>query len=178
MSRVGRQPISIPSGVQITLSGRQISVKGTKGQLNWEVPEPITVKQESNNLVIERPDDDRKNRALHGTSRALIANMVRGVSEGFERKLEINGVGYRASAQGAMLNLELGYSHPIQYQLPQGITAEVEKNVQITLRGIDKQLLGEVAAKVRSFRPPEPYKGKGIKYVEEHIRRKVGKKNV
>lgn len=178
MSRVGRQPISIPSGVQVTLSGRQISVKGTKGQLNWEVPEPITVKQDSNNLVIERPDDDRKNRALHGTSRALIANMVRGVSEGFERKLEINGVGYRASAQGAMLNLELGYSHPIQYQLPQGITAEVEKNVQITLRGIDKQLLGEVAAKVRSFRPPEPYKGKGIKYAEEHIRRKVGKKNV
>ena len=178
MSRVGRQPITLPSGVQVNIQGNHISVKGNKGQLNWDIPEPITVKQESESLLVERPDDERKNRALHGTSRALIANMVKGVSEGFERKLEINGVGYRASAQGSTLNLELGYSHPINYELPKGITAEVEKNVQITLRGIDKQVLGETAAKVRSFRPPEPYKGKGIKYAEEHIRRKVGKKNV
>ena len=178
MSRVGRQPISIPSGVQISINGKEVSVQGSKGQLSWNIPEPITVKQEQNSLLIERPDDERSTRALHGTSRALIANMVKGVSEGFERKLEINGVGYRAAAQGTTLNLDLGYSHPIKYELPKGITAEVEKNVQITLRGVDKQLLGEVAAKVRSFRPPEPYKGKGIKYVEEHIRRKVGKKNV
>ncbi len=178
MSRVGRQPISIPSGVQISINGKEVSVQGSKGQLSWNIPEPITVKQEQNSLLIERPDDERSTRALHGTSRALIANMVKGVSEGFERKLEINGVGYRAAAQGTTLNLDLGYSHPIKYELPKGITAEVEKNVQITLRGVDKQLLGEVAAKVRSFRPPETYKGKGIKYVEEHIRRKVGKKNV
>ncbi|MBN2327907.1 MAG: 50S ribosomal protein L6 [Candidatus Omnitrophica bacterium] len=178
MSRVGRQPISIPSGVQVTIKDNHISVKGSKGQLSWDVPAPITVRHETDSLLVERPDDERQNRALHGTSRALIANMVKGVSEGFERKLEINGVGYRASAQGGNLNLELGYSHPIEYKLPDGITAEVEKNVQITLRGIDKQILGEAAAKVRSFRPPEPYKGKGVKYVEEHIRRKVGKKNV
>jgi large subunit ribosomal protein L6 len=178
MSRIGRQPILIPSGVQVTIAERTISVKGSKGQMNWEYPVPITVKQESDTILVERPDDDRQNRALHGTTRALIANMVKGVSEGFVRKLEINGVGYRAAAQGNFLNLDLGYSHPIKYELPNGITAEVEKNVQITLRGIDKQVLGEVAAKVRSFRPPEPYKGKGIKYTEEHIRRKVGKKNV
>lgn len=178
MSRIGRQPILIPSGVQVTIAERSISVKGSKGQMNWDYPEPITVKQESNAIMVERPDDDRRNRALHGTTRALIANMVKGVSEGFVRKLEINGVGYRASAQGNCLNLDLGYSHPIKYELPKGITAEVEKNVQITLHGVDKQVLGEVAAKVRSFRPPEPYKGKGIKYAEEHIRRKVGKKNV
>lgn len=178
MSRIGRQPILIPSGVQVNITDRNISVKGSKGQLSWDFPDPIVVKQDSGSLLVERPDDDRRNRALHGTTRALIANMVKGVSEGFIRKLEINGVGYRASAQGTTLNLELGYSHPIQYELPKGISAEVEKNVQITLRGVDKQVLGEVAAKVRSFRPPEPYKGKGIKYVEEHIRRKVGKKNV
>lgn len=178
MSRVGRQPISIPAGVQVTIKDAHISVKGSKGQLSWNVPAPITVRQETDSLLVERPNDERRNRALHGTSRALIANMVKGVSEGFERKLEINGVGYRASAQGNQLNLELGYSHPIEYKLPEGITAEVEKNVQITLRGIDKQILGEAAAKVRSFRPPEPYKGKGVKYAEEHIRRKVGKKNV
>jgi large subunit ribosomal protein L6 len=178
MSRVGRQPITIPSGVQVTLKDNHIFIKGTKGQMDWDIPDPITVKQESDTLLVERPNDERQNKALHGTSRALIANMVLGVSQGFERKLEINGVGYRANAQGTTLNLELGYSHPIKYELPKGITAEVVKNVNITLRGINKQVLGEAAAKVRSFRPPEPYKGKGVKYVEEHIRRKVGKKNV
>lgn len=178
MSRVGLSPIPIPSGVQVAINGRSITVKGSKGQLDWQFPSPISVKQEDNKIIVERPDDYRLNRALHGTTRALIANMVKGVSDGFVRKLEINGVGYRASVQGNILNLELGYSHPIQYELPQGITAEVEKNVLITLKGIDKHLLGEVSAKVRSFRPPEPYKGKGVKYAEEIIRRKVGKKNV
>jgi large subunit ribosomal protein L6 len=178
MSRVGRKPIEIPSGVQVTISGRNVKVKGEKGQLEWDFPEPITVKQEENELLVERPNDLYRVRALHGTTRAIIDNMVVGVSKGFERKLEINGVGYRAAVQGNTLNLELGYSHPINYELPQGITAKVEKNVNITLEGIDRQLLGEVAAKVRSFRPPEPYKGKGVKYAEEHIRRKVGKKNV
>ncbi len=178
MSRVGRQPITIPSGVQVTLKENRISIKGTKGQMDLDIPVPITVKQDSKTILVERPNDERQNKALHGTSRALIANMITGVSQGFERKLEINGVGYRANAQGSTLNLELGYSHPIKYELPKGITAEVEKNVNITLRGINKQVLGEAAAKVRSFRPPEPYKGKGVKYVEEHIRRKVGKKNV
>jgi large subunit ribosomal protein L6 len=178
MSRVGRKPIEIPSSVQVTITGRNIKVKGDKGVLDWTFPEPITVKLEDNTLLVERPDDTYQNRALHGTSRALINNMIAGVSQGFERKLQINGVGYRAAAQGNTLNLELGYSHPINYELPKGISATVEKNVDVTLSGIDKQLLGEVAAKVRSFRPPEPYKGKGVKYLEEQIRRKVGKKNV
>ncbi len=178
MSRVGRQPITIPSGVQITIQDRHITVKGPKGQLEWDYPSPITVRQEDVELIVERPDENRRNRSLHGTTRALIQNMVTGVSSGFERKLEINGVGYRASVQDQTMTLELGYSHPIKYELPEGISANVEKNVQITLQGIDKRILGEAAAKIRSFRPPEPYKGKGVKYLEEQIRRKVGKKNV
>jgi len=164
--------------VQIALNERHILVKGPKGQLEWEYPAPIQVRQDGSELLVERPDDSRQNRTLHGTTRALIQNMVTGVSNGFMRKLEITGVGYRASVQGSTMTLELGYSHPVRYELPNGISAEVEKNVSITLQGIDKQLLGEVAAKVRSFRPPEPYKGKGVKYAEELIRRKVGKKNV
>ncbi|MEW6236943.1 MAG: 50S ribosomal protein L6 [Candidatus Omnitrophota bacterium] len=178
MSRVGRLPIPLPSGVQVAIDGQNIAIKGPKGQLDFEIPRPITVTQSDDHLLVERPNNERQTRALHGTSRALIANMVNGVSQGFQRKLQINGVGYRASVQGSMLTLELGYSHPIKYELPPGIAAEVEKNVEITVKGIDKHLLGEVAAKIRSFRPPEPYKGKGVKYAEEHIRRKVGKKNV
>jgi len=178
MSRVGRQPIPLPTGVQVAIKGQNIAVKGPKGQLEFDIPQPITVSRNNDHLLVERPDDARQNRALHGTSRALIANMVFGVSQGFQRKLQINGVGYRASVQGNVMTLELGYSHPIKFELPQGITVEVEKNVEITVKGIDKHLLGEVAAKIRSFRPPEPYKGKGVKYAEEHIRRKVGKKNV
>ncbi|MDX9752795.1 MAG: 50S ribosomal protein L6 [bacterium] len=178
MSRVGRKPIDIPASVNVTLQGQTVKVKGDKGQMEWTYPSPITVKIEDNQVIVERPDDTYPIRALHGTVRALINNMVTGVSQGFQRKLQINGVGYRAAVQGNFLNLELGYSHPINYELPQGISAAVEKNVEITLSGIDRQLLGEVAAKVRSFRPPEPYKGKGVKYAEEIIRRKVGKKNV
>ncbi|MDP8244055.1 MAG: 50S ribosomal protein L6 [Candidatus Hinthialibacter antarcticus] len=177
MSRIGRLPITVPSGVQVTIKDQAVSVKGPKGELKWDVPEPILVKQNDNELLVERPNDEGPVRALHGTTRALIANMVIGVSDGFTRVLEINGVGYRAAVKGTILNLELGYSHPIDYQLPKEVTAEVEKNTVVTLKSYNKQVLGQVAAEVRSMRPPEPYKGKGVKYAEEHIRRKVGKKN-
>jgi large subunit ribosomal protein L6 len=141
------------------------------------IPVPITVRNDAGVLVVERPSDIRIHRALHGLTRALVANMVTGVTSGFKRQLEIQGVGYRAAVQGTALNIEVGYSHPIRYELPKGISATVDRNVMITLEGIDKQLLGETAAKIRSFRPPEPYKGKGIRYVGEFVRRKVGKKN-
>ncbi len=141
------------------------------------IPVPITVRKDSDALLVERPSDNRIHRALHGLTRALVANMVTGVTSGFKRQLEIQGVGYRAAVQGDALNIEVGYSHPIRYELPKGISATVERNVMITLEGIDKQLLGETAAKIRSFRPPEPYKGKGIRYLGEFVRRKVGKKN-
>lgn len=177
MSRIGRLPIAVPSGVQVTIKDQTVAIKGPKGELNWDVPEPIVVKQADNELLIERPNDEAKVRALHGTSRALISNMVTGVSEGFTRVLEINGVGYRAAVNGRNLNLELGYSHTIDYELPKEVTAEVEKNTVVTLKSYNKQVLGQVAAEVRALRPPEPYKGKGVKYAEEHIRRKVGKKN-
>ncbi|MGI6454663.1 MAG: 50S ribosomal protein L6 [bacterium] len=178
MSRIGRQPIPIPSGVQVTINQQHVKVKGPKGELDYLVPTPITLRQEDDHLLVERPDDRAENKALHGTARALISNMVQGVSNGFQKKLEINGVGYRASVQGNTLNLELGFSHPIHYQLPSGVSAAVERNVEITLSSHNKHLLGQTASEVRAFRPPEPYKGKGIKYSTEQIRRKVGKKNV
>ncbi|HPA45248.1 MAG TPA: 50S ribosomal protein L6 [bacterium] len=177
MSRIGRRPIPVPSGVEVTLSGTQIQVKGPRGHLEMPIPVPITVRKDSDALLVERPSDNRIHRALHGLTRALVANMVTGVTSGFKRQLEIQGVGYRAAVQGDALNIEVGYSHPIRYELPKGISATVERNVMITLEGIDKQLLGETAAKIRSFRPPEPYKGKGIRYLGEFVRRKVGKKN-
>jgi len=177
MSRIGRRPIAVPRGVEVTLSGTQIQVKGPKGHLEMSIPVPITVRNDAGVLVVERPSDIRIHRALHGLTRALVANMVTGVTSGFKRQLEIQGVGYRAAVQGNALNIEVGYSHPIRYELPKGISATVDRNVMITLEGIDKQLLGETAAKIRSFRPPEPYKGKGIRYVGEFVRRKVGKKN-
>ncbi len=177
MSRVGRQPIPVPSGVEVTIQDRHVRVKGPKGQLERTIPSPITVRRDGDVLLVERPSDNRVHRSLHGLSRALVANMVQGVTDGFRRQLEIVGVGYRAAIQGDTLNLELGYSHPIRYQLPEGITGNVERNVVITLEGIDKYILGEAAAKVRSFRPPEPYKGKGVRYAGEAVRRKVGKKN-
>lgn len=178
MSRVGRLPIPVPSGVQVMINNKDIKVKGPKGELAWTFPESILVRQENDQLLVERPDDTRINKALHGTSRALISNMVTGVSSGFQRKLEINGVGYRAAVQGNTLNMELGYSHSVKYELPEGVTATVEKNTEITLVSNDKRLLGQTASEIRAFRPPEPYKGKGVKYAEEVIRRKVGKKNV
>lgn len=178
MSRVGRLPIELPSGVQVTVKEQTVSIKGPKGQMDFTVPEPITITLEDKSLSVQRPDDEKKNKALHGTSRAILANIVHGVSQGFTRELEINGVGYRAAAKGKILNLELGYSHPIDFPLPEGVTAEVEKNTMIKLSSINKELLGETAARIRKLRPPEPYKGKGVKYIEEHIVRKVGKRNV
>ena len=174
MSRVGRKHIAVPKGVNITIGKDQVAVKGPKGELKREVPEGITVKLNGAEINVERADDSRENRAKHGMMRALLANMVKGVTDGFERKLEINGVGYRADVAGQKLNLALGFSHPVAFELPKGIAAKVDKNVVI-LTGIDKEMLGETASKIRAIRPPEPYKGKGIKYVEETIKRKVGK---
>jgi large subunit ribosomal protein L6 len=174
MSRIGKKPVNIPSGVQVTLKDKKLTVKGPKGELSRVVPDLVDVKVDKTAITFARNGDDGPTRARHGLARALVNNMVEGVTKGFERKLEINGVGYKAEVAGTKLNLSLGYSHPVIYDLPKGITAKVEKN-QITLLGVDRELLGQTAAKVRSFRPPEPYKGKGIKYLEEYIKRKVGK---
>lgn len=175
MSRVGKEPIEIPSGVTVTVSGSNVKVKGGKGNLEMNFRDEIKVLVEGSTVIVTRVDDTRGARSLHGLTRSLIANMVKGVSEGFEKKLEIVGVGYRADVKGSNLNLLLGFSHPIDYALPAGIKASVEKQTLITLNSADKQLLGQVAAEIRGFRPPEPYKGKGIKYEGEVIRRKAGK---
>ncbi len=174
MSRIGRKVIKVPKGVQVTVTDDRVKVKGPKGELAAPRHELIDVELENDELTFKRPNDQQETRAAHGLMRALTQNMITGVSTGFERRLEINGVGYRAEVKGDTLTLNLGYSHPIDYKLPQGVGAKVEKNI-IVLSGIDRQLLGAAAANVRSFRPPEPYKGKGVKYVEEQITRKVGK---
>jgi large subunit ribosomal protein L6 len=176
MSRIGKKPISIPQGVKVQVDGSVVRAEGPKGKLAQPVPPGLSAAIENNHLVISRSGDDRRVRALHGLARALVANMVAGVKEGFERKLEIVGIGYRAQLQGRNIQLALGYSHPVIFPLPEGITAEIDKQVSITLRGADKALLGETAAKLRGLRKPDPYKGKGIKYAGEVIRRKVGKK--
>jgi large subunit ribosomal protein L6 len=174
MSRVGKKPIQLPKGVSISSTPAELKVKGPKGELKRHMPEGISVKVDGQTALVARADDSRPNRAKHGLVRALLQNMVTGVSAGFVRELEINGVGYRAEVKGKALQLLLGYSHPIDFALPTGIEAKVDKN-KIVLSGIDRELLGQTAAKIRDFRGPEPYKGKGIKYVEETIRRKVGK---
>jgi large subunit ribosomal protein L6 len=174
MSRVGRKPVPLPAGVTITLKDGTIAVKGPKGELKRPLPEGVTVTLEKTQVLVTRESDEGPIRARHGLVRALVNNMVEGVTKGFERKLEINGVGYKAEVAGDKLNMALGFSHPIAYVLPKGVTAKVEKNI-VTLAGSDRELLGQTAAKVRSFRPPEPYKGKGVKYLEEVIKRKVGK---
>ena len=174
MSRVGKQPIPIPSGINVTISDGLISVSGTKGNLSQPLLEGTTVRQEGESVIVARLDDEATHRSNHGLMRTLINNMVTGVSQGFNKKLEINGVGYRASMQGNGIKLNLGYSHDINYDLPEGITATVEQNV-ITISGIDKQKVGQVAAEIRQLRKPEPYKGKGIKYEGEYIIRKSGK---
>jgi large subunit ribosomal protein L6 len=174
MSRVGRKPVVLPKGVTISTTADTVSVKGAKGELRRKLPGGVSVKVTGQEVLVERADDAPQSRAKHGMLRALVANMVKGVSEGFERKLEINGVGYRAEVAGQKLNMALGFSHPVSFDLPKGITAKVDKNVVI-LSGIDREELGATAAKIREIRPPEPYKGKGIKYVEEVIQRKVGK---
>jgi len=174
MSRIGRKTIEIPKGVTLDIKPEVISAKGPKGPLKLPRHKQVGIKQEGNELVFTRESEDKPVRAAHGLMRALTANLLKGVTDGFERKLEINGVGYRAEVKGSSVTLTLGYSHPIEYKLPEGVSAKIDKNLLI-LAGIDKQLLGAAAAKIRSFRPPEPYKGKGIKYVEETILRKAGK---
>ncbi len=176
MSRIGRKPILIPQGVKIQVSEGRVSAEGPKGKLAQPVPAGLTAAAENNQIVITRSGDDRKVRALHGLARALVANMVTGVKDGFERKLDIVGIGYRAQLQGRTIQLALGYSHPVLFPLPEGVTAEIDKQTAITLRGPDKAILGETSARLRRLRKPDPYKGKGIKYADEVIRRKVGKK--
>jgi large subunit ribosomal protein L6 len=175
MSRIGRLPVTIPSGVDVTIDGRQVTVKGPKGELSHVVAEPITVEQADGSLEVRRPDDERTSRSLHGLTRTLINNMVLGVTEGYEKKLEIHGTGYRVLAKGSNLEFALGYSHPITVEPPTGITFAVENQTRFSVQGIDKQLVGEVAANIRKLRKPDPYKGKGVRYAGEHIRRKVGK---
>ena len=176
MSRIGKQPIPIPDGVKIQVDESVVRAEGPKGKLTQPIPTGMTAAIENKVLLIKRGDDSRTARAIHGLTRALVANMVTGVKDGFERKLEIVGIGYRAQLQGRNIQLALGYSHPVIFPLPETITAEIERQVVITLRGPDKALLGETAAKLRTLRKPDPYKGKGIKYSGEVIRRKVGKK--
>jgi large subunit ribosomal protein L6 len=176
MSRVGKKPITIPTGVDVTIDGSRVVVKGPNGTLQHDAPETITVAREGDELLVMRPDDERDNRALHGLTRSLVANMVTGVSAGFTRDLEIVGVGYRAVAQGpTRLELQLGFSHPVVFDAPDGVTFEVPAPTRITVRGCDKQLVGQVAANIRKIRKPEPYKGKGIRYSDERVLRKAGK---
>ncbi|HXF76802.1 MAG TPA: 50S ribosomal protein L6 [Methylomirabilota bacterium] len=175
MSRIGKLPVTIPSGVKVAVQDGSVRVEGPKGKLQTLVPHGVEVRVEGNLVRVARRSDDRKVRSLHGLTRKLIANMTQGVSHGFSRILDINGVGYRAEVKGQELHMTLGYSHPVVFRLPPGVSASVERQVTITLSGPDRQLLGETAAKIRSLRPPEPYKGKGIKYREETIKRKAGK---
>jgi large subunit ribosomal protein L6 len=176
MSRIGKLPVAVPSGVDVTIDGAQVTVKGPKGTLSHSVAAPITVEQGDGVLDVRRPDDERESKALHGLTRTLVNNMVVGVTEGYEKKLEIVGVGYRVLSKGpTQLEFQLGYSHPITFNAPDGITFTVEGPTRLGVQGIDKQLVGEVAANIRKLRKPEPYKGKGVRYAGEHIRRKVGK---
>ena len=175
MSRIGNKPITVPEGIEVTLADKLITVKGPKGTLTREIHPNINVKIENNVITISRPDDEPANRSLHGLTRTLINNMIIGVKDEFKRELEINGVGYRAQKQGTKLVMNLGYSHPVEMEAPEGITFDVPNPNQIIVRGIDKELVGQTAAVVRTKRPPEVYRGKGIKYVEEVIRRKEGK---
>ncbi|NBG89000.1 50S ribosomal protein L6 [Isachenkonia alkalipeptolytica] len=176
MSRIGIRPIEIKEGIDITIDNKNVvTVKGPKGTLSEAIPQDIKITREDNSIVVTRPTETKKHKSLHGLSRTLINNMVEGVTNGFEKKLELNGVGYRANLQGKKLVLSLGYSHPVEMEQPEGIEVEVPSQTQITVKGANKQQVGNFAAKVRELRKPEPYKGKGIKYVDEHIRRKEGK---
>ncbi len=175
MSRIGRLPVSIPSGVDIDVNGQAVSVKGPKGVLALTVPAPITVEKGDEALEVKRPNDERESRSLHGLTRSLISNMVLGVTEGYEKKMEIHGTGYRVAAKGSNLEFQLGYSHSILIEAPDGINFAVENPTRFSVQGIDKQLVGEVAANIRKLRKPDPYKGKGVRYAGEQIRRKVGK---
>jgi large subunit ribosomal protein L6 len=175
MSRIGKLPIEVPSGVEVKVEGAQTTVTGPRGTLSQTLPTQISIRQEGNQILVERPDDERENRSLHGLVRSLVANMVEGVTNGFEKQLEIQGVGYRVQAQGADLVFSLGYSHQIPVKAPEGITFEVTSPTRFSVRGIDKQQVGQVAADIRRLRKPDPYKGKGVRYAGEVVRRKAGK---
>ena len=176
MSRIGKTPITVPSGVDVTVANGTVTVKGPKGTLSRDVPGEITVRQDAATLVVERPDDERENRSLHGLTRSLVNNMVVGVTDGFSKELEIIGVGYRAEAQGpSTLRLALGFSHPVIVNAPDGVTFEVPSATRVIVKGIDKETVGQVAANIRSIRKPEPYKGKGVRYLGEKVLRKAGK---
>ena len=175
MSRIGKLPVAIPAGVKVSLDGSKMTVQGPKGSLTQVLNERMVIAVESEQIVVTRPTDEKQDSALHGLTRSLINNMVVGVTAGFQKVLQINGVGYRAEVSGKVLTLALGYSHPVVYQLPEGISVEVEKQTKLTVAGIDKQLVGAASAEIRAFRKPEPYKGKGIKYADEKIVRKAGK---
>lgn len=175
MSRIGKQPIAIPPKVKVEVKGQKVSVEGPKGKLQFDLPRHTSLKVDGGNVNVGRQGDDAQAKALHGLSRALVNNMIKGVSEGFVKKLEIQGVGFKAAVQGKTVNMTLGYSHPINYPIPDQIKVTVEENTKLTIEGPDKQVVGQVAAELRSFYPPEPYKGKGVRYVGEHVQRKEGK---
>ncbi|MEO0535054.1 MAG: 50S ribosomal protein L6 [Cyanobacteria bacterium P01_A01_bin.123] len=175
MSRIGKRPVPIPSKVTVTLDGQHVIVKGPKGELSRTLPSGVLISQEGETLVVERENESRQSRERHGLCRTLLANMVEGVSQGFQKRLEIQGVGYRAQVQGRTLNLSLGYSHPVQFDPPEGIQFAVENNTNVVISGIDKEVVGNIAASIRATRPPEPYKGKGVRYAGEMVRRKAGK---
>jgi large subunit ribosomal protein L6 len=175
MSRIGRLPISVPAGVEVSIDGSEVTVKGSKGELSQTIASPISVSLEENTITVTRPDDERESRSLHGLSRTLINNMIIGVSEGYSKKMEIVGTGYRVLAKGNDLEFALGYSHPVSVKAPEGITFTVEGNNKLTVSGINKQQVGQVASNIRGLRAPDPYKGKGVRYAGEQIRRKVGK---
>ena len=176
MSRIGKKPVALPKGVTASVDGKTVKVKGPKGELSVKLVAEVDAKVDADGITVSPRDDMEKARQMWGLSRTLVNNLVVGVTQGFSQKLEINGVGYRAAVQGKSLNLQLGFSHDIAYPIPAGITITAEKPTMLTVAGIDKQLVGQVSAEIRSYRPPEPYKGKGVKYAEEHIRRKEGKK--
>jgi large subunit ribosomal protein L6 len=176
MSRIGKSPIPVPDGVDVSLAGRHVTVRGPKGTLERDIPGAITVRQDGDQLLVERPNDERQNRAMHGLVRSLVANMVQGVTQGYSKELEIVGVGYRATAKGpGAMELALGFSHPVNISAPDGVTFEVPAPNRIVVSGIDKEAVGQVAADIRAWRKPEPYKGKGVRYAGEHVQRKAGK---
>ncbi|HYV26150.1 MAG TPA: 50S ribosomal protein L6 [Candidatus Eisenbacteria bacterium] len=175
MSRIGKQPIAIPPKVKVDVKGQKVFIEGPKGKLDLELPRRTSLKVDGDKIVLSRDGDDAQAKAFHGLGRALVNNMVKGVSEGFVKKLEIQGVGFKAAVQGNQVNLSLGYSHPLLYPIPDQIKVTVEENTKLTIEGPSKELVGQVAAEIRSFYPPEPYKGKGVRYVGEHVQRKEGK---
>jgi large subunit ribosomal protein L6 len=175
MSRIGKLPVAVPPKVKVEVKGQTVFVEGPRGKLDFELPRRMSAKLDGGNVIVSRDGDDAEAKALHGLSRALVNNMVKGVSDGFVKKLEIQGVGFKASVQGKVINLVLGYSHPVNYPIPDQITVKVEENTKVTIEGPSKQLVGQVASEIRSFYPPEPYKGKGVRYSDEKVRRKEGK---